>query len=478
MDQPAKKPSLAWYRGLDRTCWIVLAIAALGWLFDTMDQSLFNIVRRPSLSELLHPHPAKAPLSSEERGRLDDDVKRWSGITTSVFLAGWATGGFIFGILGDRLGRTRTMIVTILIYAAFTGLSGLVHDVWSYSIMRFATALGVGGEWAAGAALVAEVFPERSKPMALGLLQALPTVGNLTASLITYGIGDLERGWRWAYFIGAAPALLVVWIRMSVKEPQTWKEAKERATVGREMGNIAELFTHPVLRRNTIAAVLMATAGVGAFWGISVFSPELLSAELMNRLPRKEVGETVSKMFMLLNLGAFAGLYLFAVFAERLTRRAAFHVWFTLGWASVLVFFWSVSGAGLAAKNISFILAPVVGFCTLGLFSGYAIVFPFLFPTRLRATGCGFCYNIARYLAAAAPWALGGLAAAMATRDGQGNITRSGYAPAATIVSAVYLLGYLGTYLVPETKGRTLPNDLESLAREEVPGPAGSSTAV
>src|SRR5204862_6102025 len=114
---------------------------------------------------------------------LSDDVKRWSGITTTVFLVGWATGGFLFGILGDRLGRTRTMIVTILIYATFTGLSGAVHNAWLYSLMRFATALGVGGEWAAGAALVAEVFPERSKPMALGLLQGLATGGNKAAAV-------------------------------------------------------------------------------------------------------------------------------------------------------------------------------------------------------------------------------------------------------------------------------------------------------
>ena len=462
MDQPATTPDppLKWYQGLDRYCWVVLTIAALGWLFDTMDESRFNLVGVPSLRELLHPHLETPKLTAEEAGRLNAAVKLWSGIITSVFLVGWATGGFIFGILGDRLGRTRTMIITILIYATFTGLSGVVHNVWTYSIVRFIAALGIGGEWAAGAALVAEVFPARSKAMALGLLQALSTVGNMSASLITLGLDKLHLDWRWAYFVGAAPALLVLWIRSSVKEPDDWKEAKERAAVGRELGNIGELFTHPVLRRNTIAAVLMATAGVGSLWGITFFSIDLLRFELASQ-PPEAVTFAVSVMFLLYNAGAFLGIYLFAAFAERFSRRRAFSAWFTLGWISVLVFFWSVSGAGPAAKTVSWALAPILGFCTLGLFAGYAVHFPYLFPTRLRATGLGFSYNFARYLAAAAPWALGGLAAALATKTAQGTLLRSGYAPAATIVSAIYLLGYLGTYLGPETKGKPLPEDAE-----------------
>jgi MFS family permease len=456
---------------------VVLVIAALGWLFDTMDQSLFNLVRAPSLRELLHPHLDRPSLTPEEAARLADGVKHWSGITTSVFLVGWATGGFLFGILGDRLGRTRTMIVTILIYATFTALSGAVHDVWLYSLMRFATALGVGGEWAAGASLVAEVFPERSRPMALGLLQGLSTVGNMAASVVTWGLGDLDQRWRWAYFVGAVPALLVVWIRGSVREPDSWKAARERASVGRELGNFAELFRRPDLRRNTIAAVLMATAGVGSLWGITFFSPELLREELLVRGHQapKVVGQVVSLMFFLYNAGSFFGIYLFAAFSERFTRRSAFFLWFTLAWASVLTFFWTVSGTGEAARTIGLVQAPILGFCTLGLFSGYAVYFPYLFPTRLRATGCGFCYNFARYLAAAAPWGLGGLSAALAVKDSSGTLVRSGYAPAATFVSGVYLLGYLGTYLGPETKGQPLPEDAPLPRAEAYPsGTLGS----
>src|SRR5947209_8582864 len=168
---------LPWYRGLERYCWIVLIIASLGWLFDAMDQNLYNLVRAPSLSQLLQP---QFPIKAE----LEKAVAAKGGLITSIFLLGWSTGGFIFGVLGDRLGRTRTMLLTILTYALFTGLTGLTHSWQSYALMRFLTALGVGGEWAAGAALVAETFPARSRPMALGLLQAVSAVGNMMAAMI------------------------------------------------------------------------------------------------------------------------------------------------------------------------------------------------------------------------------------------------------------------------------------------------------
>lgn len=432
---------LRWYQGLDRYCWIVLVIAALGWLFDTMDQNLFNLVRNNSLKDLLAGTVPDDQLAAE--------VKSKGGLVTAIFLIGWSVGGFLFGILGDRLGRTRTMIFTILIYAVFTGASGLAGSWQVFALMRFMTALGVGGEWAAGAALVAEVFPSRSRAMALGLLQALSTVGNMMAACVTLGLGDLDLRWRWAFFVGAAPALLVLWIRRSVKEPEAWRQAKERATAGKELGNITELFTDPELRRRTIAGVLMGTAGVGVLWGVAFFSPDLLDEELRRGgEPPATVGRLKSIMFFLQQLGAFFGIYLFVAFSERFTRRSAFFAWFTLAWVSVLAFFWGIEGSGAAAFARAVVLAPIMGFFTLGIFSGYTVYFPELFPTRLRTTGCGFCYNAARILAAGAPLALGGLGAAL-----------GGYAPAATVVSFIYVFGFLGAWMGPETRGKGLPED-------------------
>lgn len=436
-----------WYQGLDRYCWIVLIIAALGWLFDTMDQNLYSIVRAPSLTVLLKPQFTNV-LGVTDTVGLTAAVKAKGGLITAIFLLGWSAGGFFFGILGDRLGRTRTMILTILIYAVFTGLSGLVQSWEMYAVTRFLTALGVGGEWAAGAALVAETFPQRSRPMALGFLQALSAVGNMVAALVTLSLGNLEANWRWAYFVGALPAFLVIWISRSVEEPQKWKDARQRASMEKELGSIGQLFSDPVLRRNTIAATLMATAGVAALWGVGFFSADMLREQLLKIgiVDKTKLGHMSSAVFLVQQIGAFFGIYLFAVFAERFSRRSAFSLWFLLAWPSILAYFWGVAKSGQSAFPVAMLLAPIMGFCTLGPFSGFTIYFPELFPTRLRATGCGFCYNAARVFAAGAPFALGSLAGKM-----------GGYAPAATVVTSVYLLGFVGAWLGPETKGMPLP---------------------
>ena len=480
---PGSDAKLKWWQGLDRYCWLVLIIAALGWLFDTMDQNLFNLVRTQSLQDLLG-----------ERGSDPAYVKFIGGWVTAAFLVGWSVGGFVFGIIGDRIGRTWTMILTILIYALFTGLSGLAWNWQSYAVFRFMTGLGVGGEWAAGAALVAEVFPSRSRPMALGSLQALSAVGNMMAAVITFSLAGLS--WRWAYAVGAAPALLVLWIRRSVKEPEKWKEAKERATLGREMGNITELMTDPVLRRNTIAALLMAIAGQGVLWGVAFWSVDLLLGVIQPLgVARADMDRTKSVMFFIQQFGAMIGIYLFAAFSEKTSRKTAFYVWFTLAWISIPAFFWGVpksAGADLgflssilgpitfsgalpesarSAVQISVLLAFFMGFATLGPFSGFTVYFPELYPTRLRATGCGICYNGGRFLAAVIPVLTTALAAHFATKPGA---VANGYPMAATIFSCVYILGFIGTYLGPETHGKPLPEDHDF---EPTVGPVGKSPA-
>jgi MFS family permease len=475
MDQAAASQPLKWHQGLEKYCWVVLVISALGWLFDTMDQNLFNLVRKVSIEDLTYPHAEHLTLKPEERLKkltpeervgFEKDVKKIGGNVTSIFLIGWAAGGFLFGILGDRLGRTKTMIITILIYAIFTGGSGLIGwgpipRSWElYGFMRFMTGLGVGGEWAAGAALVAETFPQRSRPMALGLLQALSSVGNMMAAVITFGIEGAGLGWRIVYFVGAAPALLVLWIRRSVKEPEQWVHAKERASMGKEMGKIGELFTHPVLRRNLIASVLMGTAGVGALWGIGFFSTDFVLGELTAAgVDPATRNQTKNIMFFLQNLGSFFGIYTFALFTEKYNRKKAFYLSYAVAWISILIFFWALGGSGAKAKTLALVLAPILGFCTLMPFSGFTIYFPELFPTRLRTTGCGFAYNAARILAAGAPPLLASLAASLAVYDAQGKMIKGGFAPAASIVVCIYILGFIGTWMGPETKGKPLPDD-------------------
>jgi MFS family permease len=433
---------LRWYQGLPRYAWLVLLIAALGWLFDTMDGNLFNLVAQRSIRELLAGTVPEADLQNA--------VNSWRGWITSVFLLGWAVGGFVFGILGDRLGRTRTLVITILIYSLFTGLSGLAQSVQQYMAFRFLTALGVGGEFAAGVALVAEVFPDRSRPMALGTLQALSAIGNMTAAVIVFFVGDFN--WRTVFFIGAVPALLVVWIRRAVKEPEKWQRAKEEATTDgarKELGNIAELWHDPVLRRNTIAGVLLAVAGVGGLWGVGFWLKDLLDiAYAPLNLSPAERSNYGTLAFFVQQIGAFFGMFAYAILSERIGRRPSLLLFILLAFAAVQGTFWSVNSFATAM-----VWAPILGFCALAPFSAYCVYFPELYPTRLRATGVGFCYNCARVLAAVAPITLGSLAGRFAAEHG----AETGFRMAASVVACVYVTGLIALAFAPETKGRPLP---------------------
>ncbi|HLU99873.1 MAG TPA: hypothetical protein VKZ59_01315, partial [Acidobacteriota bacterium] len=255
---------------------------------------------------------------------------------------------------------------------------------------------------------------------------------------------------------------------------------QEEIALGKEMGAITELFTDPTLRRNTIAALLMAVAGQGALWGIGFWSVDLLLSVLSPyTIALTDIDRTKSVMFLIQQVGAMIGIYLFAVFSERTNRRTAFFVWFGLGVIAIPLFFWGVAlapgvrlpglldsvlgvvtfSSGLsdgarAAVQIATLLGFFLGFATLGPFSGYTVYFPELFPTRLRATGCGLCYNGGRFLAALAPLALGALSGYFATIPGA---LAGGLPMAATVVSAVYILGFIGAWLGPETKGKPLP---------------------
>lgn len=427
---------LRWYQGISRYAWMVLAVAALGWLFDTMDQNIFNLVRQSSMKDILPAGTAPKQITY---------VGTWM---TCIFLLGWGIGGFLFGMVGDRLGRARTMALTIITYAAFTGFTGLTHTPLAYGFCRFMTALGVGGEFAAGASLVAEVFPNRSRAMALGSLQALSAVGNMMAALVTLSLSGLHNDWRWAYGVGAAPAVLVFFIMRKIEEPQKWVEAKAKASVAgaAEMGTLRGLFRDPVLARNTIAGTLLAIAGVGGLWGVGFFSPDLIGKVFVHE-PEHVVKQIKSSMFLVQQIGAFFGMFAYAAFSERVGRKPALGLVFVLAFFSVQAFFHFATD-----RTTAFILAPIMGFCTLGPFAAYSIYFPELFPTRLRATGTGFCYNSARILIAPAPLALGKLAGYFDVPTDPA----AGLRTAAAIVSCIYIVGFIGLAIAPETQGKPL----------------------
>ena len=273
----ANPPSGRWYRELTRYHWLVLIIAALGWLFDTMDQQLFTLARAPAMVDLLAPSEGVKP----DKGT----AQFYGGVVTSIFLIGWATGGLAFGILGDRIGRKKTMMLTILLYSLFTGLSALSVGIWDFAFYRFLTGLGVGGEFAVGVSLVAEAMPERARPFALGLLQALSAIGNITAGLIGISFSYLESAgvlgdyWRWMFVVGVLPAFVVVLIYRRLEEPERWQSAAASGSK-QQLGSYSELFGDPRWRRNAIVGLVLASAGIVGLWGIGFFSPDLIRLAL------------------------------------------------------------------------------------------------------------------------------------------------------------------------------------------------------
>jgi MFS family permease len=459
---------LPWYRGLTGYHWFVLMVCWMGWFFDTMDQQLFILARGPAMTELLG-----AGVSAAE-------IKKFGGFATTILMLGWATGGIVFGILGDRWGRAKTMMLTILVYSVFTGLSALSVSWVDFSVYRFLTGMGVGGEFAAAVAMVAEVIPARSRPYALGFLQSLGALGNMTAAGISFLIPPGvplfgTSGWRVMFLIGIVPALLVILVRRRLRELEGWvraKEAEARGEVhhtGKGMGSTRELFGDRRWRRNVIVGILLGLAGIMGLWGIGFWLPELVRDVIPAATAAEKANQDwhVSLAMLLFNGGAAVGTYLFAVLMGRVGRRPAFALIFLAALCTVFVVF----GFMTRASQVWW-MAPLLGVGTLTIFGGYSIYFPELFPTRLRATGVGFCYNTARYVAATAPFTLGMLTSAFAAPAGSERAAKGmseftflsslggGDNPiryAAMIVACVFVVGLLVLPFAPETKGKPLP---------------------
>jgi MFS family permease len=446
-----------WWKDVTRYQWFVFTVASLGWLFDTMDQQLFNLARISAVRSLLHVQPGDSLMAA--------DVDWYGGIATTIFMIGWALGGFIFGVLGDKIGRARTMLLTVLCYSAFTGLSAFSKNVWDFAGYRFLTGLGVGGQFAVGVALVAEVMSDRARPFALGWLQALSAVGNMLAACTNLVLGKLEESgaiassWRITFLIGLTPALLAIPIFLRLKEPDRWKAAaKEEESPGSSktrLGSLAELFGDPRWRRNTIVGMILAFAGVVGLWGIGFFSVDLVDIVFRKHFQGQGLTEQqiAGKLtfwkgitFLIQNAGAFFGIYAFARVTHLVGRKPAFAISFVLAAAATAGTFWFLDTFWQI-----FVLIPIMGFCQLALFGGYAIYFPELFPTRLRSTGTSFCYNVGRLVAAAGP-SVKGLLTSTVFKGFPEPMRYAGIT-----MCSVFLVGLLALPFAPETKGKPLP---------------------
>ena len=418
--------------------WLVVVIASAGWLFDCMDQRLFILARESALKELLGESGASAV------------VKQYSGYATTAMILGWATGGIIFGMMSDRWGRVKTMVATLVVYSGFTGLSGFSQSWIDFTIYRFLVGLGVGGMFGAATTLVAESVPGNFRAMALGALQAISAMGNIAGSLISLkiqpGATDLlwgHSGWRLLFFVGILPSLLVVPIILILKEPEPWRRAKEAAKSGaiQRVGSPLEMFRSPRWRRNSIVGLMLGVSGMFGLWGIGFFSPELISTALAGS-SQQTIDTVRAAGTALQDVGAFLGMVTFTAIASLVSRRLAFLLAFLAG-----MFITAFVFNSLQTASDAYWMLPMMGFAQLALFAGYSIYFPELFPTRLRGTGVGFCYNTVRYLAAPAPILLGYLSTLLSFRT------------AGVVMSSVYLIGMIALIWAPETKGQPLPED-------------------
>ncbi len=467
---------LPWYAGISHYQWLVLLIASLGWIFDVFEGQIFVASMRDAMPDLLD-------LSPDDRS-----VGSWNNIAFGFFLLGGAVGGVVFGVISDRIGRSKTMIYTILFYSLFTCISAFAQEAWQMVLLRFLVAMGVGGEWAVASAMVAEVMPTRSRAVMGSIFHASSVFGTLlAAATIAMLIGNVQLNaqieakgfdpWRIGFAIGVLPALLTLWIRWKLHEPDSWVRAQERAKTdeSQKPGRLGELFDAPQLRA-TLVGVTLATIGLVTFWGIHIYGKNallrraqadvLLEANVIDPGPdasqadkdayqtnRKQTLGNVENaarvkraemLSMVLNtIGGGLGLLLFGWISNLLGRKGAFIFYHLLAFIVVILLFKVLLPSDTPPSVLAVVL-PVFGFFTLGMHAGYAVYFPELFPTRLRGTGAGFCFNMGRLGTAAAFFLFGSVI--LVAPETQ-----------ALWLSPLYLLGAIVVLFGRETRGTELP---------------------
>lgn len=421
-----------WYHGVTSYQWLVLVIASAGWVFDAFEGQVFNITRNDLLAETL-----RAAHNAPE-------VRQWGDMFLGVFLAGGAFGGILFGSLADRWGRKPVMVTTILFYSVFAGLTYFATELWQVGTLRFLVAMGVGGEWAVAATLVAEVFPKHARAHASGIFHATSTLGTWAASAVGLAVG---AQWRYAYLISVLPALLVLWVWSRVKEPESWQQARDKAATGG--GWQARQFSRAVLpsRLGTARASRHGARRRGARHVLECdgcrAGPRAGSVAAKRCGIGRGGGE--SEVCLWRHLDHRHGCRLavsFGPLCVRLGRRRTFIL--LQGLSLVVV----PATCYLPATYHQLLLfLPLMGFATLSIHAGFAIYFPELFPNHLRSTGAGFCFNAGRLVAAPVLIFSGWLKA----------LPGMNLPLAITLMSLLFALGIVVVLFLPETKDQPLP---------------------
>ncbi|HOC55973.1 MAG TPA: MFS transporter [Verrucomicrobiota bacterium] len=409
--------------GPTRAQWLVLAAAFLGWMFDGVEMGIFPLVARPALQSML-------PASAAGQDAL---VGLWMGRITALFLVGAAVGGLGFGWLGDRLGRVRAMTLSILTYSVFTGLCFFARAPWELGVLRFIAAFGMGGEWSLGVALVMEAWPAHKRALLAGVIGMASNAGYLLIALVGLCFHVTRESWRWIMIAGAAPAFLALAIQLFVPESERWKAAVKQGAAR----PIREILFSGLLGKTMLGIFLASVALIGT-WGSVQWLP--LWADQMTG-GQNPAAKAMAQI--LVSAGAILGSLAGALVAGRIGRRPAY---FALCLLSLLLCGWLFRGVNHYGAAF-LVMVTLVGAATAAFYGWLPLYLPELFPTRVRATGQGLCYNAGRILAAAGALTQGQLVAAYA----------GSYARAGATITLIYLLGLLLIWLGPETKDRPLP---------------------
>ena len=403
---------LTWPERLSAAESRTLVAGGLGWMLDAMDVMLYSLV----LSHLMR------DLAMD---------KATAGFLNSLTLLASAIGGLVFGFVADRIGRSRSLMVSILVYSLASGACGLSSTIVELAVLRFVLGLGMGGEWTTGAALIAETWPAEHRGKALGLMQSTWAIGEMIAAGLVALI--LPRfGWRAVFFAGVLPALLVFWIRRGVPEPEIWLSRRERGAP-----RPLKVLLRKDLRRNGLLATAMNACGMFGYWGLFTWIPAYLS------LPVAEGGRGLDLMrtttwLVVMGVGKWLGYALFGFMADGVGRRYSYVTYLLVAAALVPLY-------GMARDPLWLLaLGPFVAFFGTGFFSGFSAIAAELFPTEVRATAMGLTYNIGRGLSAAAPFVVGLLA------------RHAGLGGAFLLQAGAFFVAALLALALPETRGRTL----------------------
>lgn len=408
---------------------LALLAAFLGWMFDGMEMGIFPLVAGPGLREMgVH---SGLELNTPE---MNSYVSFWMGWVTAFFLFGAALGGLTFGWLGDRIGRIRAMSWSILCYSAFTGLCYFAAEPWQMAALRFIAALGMGGEWALGVALVMESWPSKWRSYLAGLIGAAANLGYVLIALIAIYFPVRDDSWRWVMLIGAAPAILTFGIRMFVPESHLWEEAQQKGP----STPIRDVLSAPILPK-TLLATLFASVALIVTWGIVQWIPLWADQIALDKNPIRK-----AELQLCSSSGAVFGSLIAPIIGNIIGRRLTYFGMCGLALILCETLFLMVHDFGIGFK----IMTIAVGASSASFYGWLPLYLPELFPTRARATGQGLAFNFGRIFAG-----IGALFMPQIMKAFEGSYPKAG-----ATIALMYLVGMIAIWFAPETKDKPLPD--------------------